>query len=344
MGSIIDKLTYVKHTKELIRQAIIGRGVNVSSAVPFRDYPYLILTINNRGGMVTESDFFGDDTVAGKLTYLEETKYLIRQAIQQKGVTVPLDATFRDYAGLIASIVPDSDSGGDVDDGLVDYNGVMLPDVSPYITEQYPDAAILRLANTSTYYLVVIGGEWDFVHNGNNISASVESISITYVTTEGGSAWTKRSQDSSVDSGSVELVGGVNTVIWSNFDIPTEDDGGGDDTTATKYSFNGTVLPALPEWDSETYPYALISKAVSREYYFRAYSDRIVIFSGLSGGFADGEAEQIYCVLSDDVWGEFTTITVDGFTAINVVWTNTDILYENGNVYLAASEPIPVYE
>ena len=28
--------------------------------------------------------------------------------------------------------------------------------------------------------------------------------------------------------------------------------------TATMYSYNGTVLPALPEWDKETYPYAYI--------------------------------------------------------------------------------------
>lgn len=42
--------------------------------------------------------------IADKLNYLLETKELIKAAIEAKGVTVPDDATFRDYATLITSI------------------------------------------------------------------------------------------------------------------------------------------------------------------------------------------------------------------------------------------------
>lgn len=43
-------------------------------------------------------------SIADKLSYLLETKALIKAAIEAKGVEVPDDATFRDYAELIASI------------------------------------------------------------------------------------------------------------------------------------------------------------------------------------------------------------------------------------------------
>ena len=43
-------------------------------------------------------------SIADKLSYLLETKALIKAAIEAKGVTVPDNATFRDYANLIASI------------------------------------------------------------------------------------------------------------------------------------------------------------------------------------------------------------------------------------------------
>lgn len=376
MGSVIDKLTYTKATKELIRQAIAGHGVDVSPVVPFRDYPYLILTINSLGGTVTDSGFYGDETVSGKLSYLEETKNLIRQAIQRKGVTVPIGATFRDYAALIASIVPDSDSGGgDVDDGLVDYNGVMLSDVSPYITEEYPDAAILRLGNTNTYYLVVIGGEWDFVYtdnniggewdseqNSKNISTSVGSISITYVTTEGGSAWVKRSQDSSTTSGSVELVGGANTVIWATFEIPTEDDGGGEGGggetgTPVAFLYNGVQLPPLPELDDEKkkkYPYIVIvrtfgvitvSFSAKPAYYNTTRLGGCIDFEvgtemiqyNWGGNYGGDEDRWVYVATNPTIWSEKSSYT-EG------VWTNTDIYKDDGTLYLAVSEPVPVYE
>lgn len=43
-------------------------------------------------------------SIANKLSYLLETKELIKAAIEAKGVIVPDNATFRDYADLIASI------------------------------------------------------------------------------------------------------------------------------------------------------------------------------------------------------------------------------------------------
>jgi len=49
-------------------------------------------------------------TIADKLTHLGQTKAAIRDAIISKGVTVPVETTFRDYAGKIREIT--ADNGG----------------------------------------------------------------------------------------------------------------------------------------------------------------------------------------------------------------------------------------
>lgn len=50
MGTTADKLGYLSNTKELIRQAIIQKGVNVSENETFRTYPEKIQQIETGGG------------------------------------------------------------------------------------------------------------------------------------------------------------------------------------------------------------------------------------------------------------------------------------------------------
>lgn len=49
-------------------------------------------------------------TIAEKLAHLVETKSQIKAAIEAKGVTVPADATFRDYVALIEGISGSSET------------------------------------------------------------------------------------------------------------------------------------------------------------------------------------------------------------------------------------------
>ena len=49
MGTTTDKLTYLLETKELIRQAIINKGINVSSSDSFRTYSNRIGQIEGGG-------------------------------------------------------------------------------------------------------------------------------------------------------------------------------------------------------------------------------------------------------------------------------------------------------
>ena len=234
MGTIAEKLYYLWGTRQQIKEAIESKGVTVHPTTPFREYAELILRIyGNRTDHELPSTEPGDGTVVGKLKYLEDTKDLIRQALELQGVTVPADATFRDYANLVYNI---ADTGGEEpdepDDGLVDYNGVMLPDVSPYITDKYPDAAILKIGNI--YNLVVLGGKWQIVGDVGYLSTCVCATSITYTLTPGSTSWVKQSEDISTKYGTITFTDDMTSVIWSNFEIapgfekPGHDPGGED--------------------------------------------------------------------------------------------------------------------
>ena len=110
------------------------------------------------------------------------------------------------------------------------------------------------------------------------------------------------------------------------------------------YSYNGVILPKLPEWDNATKQYATILSHVAdgvKEYWLKFSTTQQTVVSG------GGAAVWLGCdyILQDGVWVEDSA--GGGGT---VVWANHDVYYSNsveevgGTIYLAASEPIPVYE
>lgn len=118
------------------------------------------------------------------------------------------------------------------------------------------------------------------------------------------------------------------------------------------YSYNGVELPALPEWDVEKYPYVVIgatanggaAEGASNWLYvcsMRPYqnsSGEVVL------GNADAQCRYAPYYgngLSTD-WGTLQLNGIRTVTSMYNVWTNTDILHEDGTLYLAASEPVPV--
>lgn len=132
---------------------------------------------------------------------------------------------------------------------------------------------------------------------------------------------------------------------------------GGVQKEATMYRYNGVVLPKLPEWDKTAYPYAFILKSTDgASYIFVGRSSRPGVnrYSEEVGyywyGGASGDNNRF--VLSTDglMWETATTTVFTGIPA----WSCFDFPYTldssyipdelEGTVYLAASEPIPVYE
>lgn len=122
------------------------------------------------------------------------------------------------------------------------------------------------------------------------------------------------------------------------------------------YLYNGVQLPGLPEWDKETYPYALIvvnpepfavvpyTKVLASkfpfvwmDYGFTAFANSSQTDSYVHSVINEGETE----------WSEVITVSQNGVSTNGeetVIWANHDILNEDGSLYLAASEPIPIYE
>ena len=129
------------------------------------------------------------------------------------------------------------------------------------------------------------------------------------------------------------------------------------------YLYNGIELPALPEWDKETYPYALI--AVQYGNYTLSASD-VKQSANIAGtdiytSFTE-DARYISFSLKEGVWTngtkEYTAIGGGNYGRIGAegfVWANHDI-YEYqwtsysepvtplGTVLLATSDPVPVTE
>lgn len=118
--------------------------------------------------------------------------------------------------------------------------------------------------------------------------------------------------------------------------------------------YNGVELPALPEWDKETYPYAYIDKLFN--YHLVLSSAHLYVdnteSNTLIGSLHSDGAEVNFMIWSCATGGSSWNLANEGAGVIDrantVVWANTNLYYLNsvndidGTVYLAASDPIPL--
>lgn len=114
------------------------------------------------------------------------------------------------------------------------------------------------------------------------------------------------------------------------------------------YLYNGVRMPPLPDWDKEKYPYAAIMLVVEDSYVFRVFPEG-AYYSATGGGNRtfrhDGTTMSANILMSGSAsWNELKE-SEGGFIHLNkTIWSNFDLLNADGSVYLAASDPIPVYE
>ena len=125
-------------------------------------------------------------TMEQKLSYLLDTKNAIKQAIQDKGINVPEETTFRDYAGKIREIVgteyyvPSKPSKGGVD--FYDYDGGIL---YTYTKEEF--MALNELPPLPERARLVCQG-WNYTledAKANLEELGYVSIGATYITDDG---------------------------------------------------------------------------------------------------------------------------------------------------------------
>lgn len=136
--------------------------------------------------------------------------------------------------------------------------------------------------------------------------------------------------------------------------------------TATMYSYNGTVLPALPVWDKETYPYAVMFCAttdniVGGSYYGRLYlcanpvtvSEGKLAITGECLRYLSASTEELLSymemltggsVSEANKWEYADTQADTTLSILSYCWCNHDIVNADGTLYYESSEPVPVYE
>jgi len=108
-----------------------------------------------------------DSKIDNKLDYLEDTKSLIRQSMENKGLVVTENTTFREYADLINNIVPQTDQS-DAD---------VLPNDMVSGKVAYNDNN--KVIGTLNEYSSMSSQAIDVVENNNIVSGSIQTDTRT---------------------------------------------------------------------------------------------------------------------------------------------------------------------
>ena len=110
------------------------------------------------------------------------------------------------------------------------------------------------------------------------------------------------------------------------------------------YLYNGVEFPAIPTWNKEKYPYLFIHE--NPGIWITLWAIDVPLTKGGEYLKTNGPYGYYYWVLKDGVWAvtEYSEGTnAEGSSwGTNLIWANHDILKEDGTIYLAASDPIPV--
>lgn len=115
------------------------------------------------------------------------------------------------------------------------------------------------------------------------------------------------------------------------------------------YLYNGQRLPALPDFDVESYPYCFISKWVVTGTYLTCCNRKPVVYSGSgSNTYLHSNSGVITALIFkyiNNIWERQADIEITEESSRTApFWANFDVTYGDGKAYLSASEPVPVYE
>lgn len=247
---------------------------------------------------------------------------------------------------------------GHVAESTVTYNGVELPEL-PEIDVGNCSYFMIFLSNDYGSYCLKSLNEFECTYE-DNPTLIIKPVSrlreLTEAEAEAGT-WGYY-----VSSGGDDEWG-FDELVWTNVDVLNED---GTlylaasepvrtyidpDVTIDGVGYVGAVLPALPEWDKETYPYAVISVNSPIEYELKVLSSNdwqkvegVELFYN-AGGYQIYATSKLVSSTSYGVWtykseGEGVYLSASSVA----VWSNHDIMNEDGSLFLSASVPVPVYE
>lgn len=198
-------------------------------------------------------------------------------------------------------------------------------------------------------------GELTYDRTNGKLIASSEDIDIyylswTHTTTTGASCWSHE-WDGTISPGGGYL--GCDFVAWSSYDLYTSDgdlylEGSLPEADGVQYCWYGDLyLPILPEVDG--YPYIAIRQNNDTGLYEAIYSV-YPFFCKSSGVIYDTEGsydkrytQDIYpSYLGDWVSDDPSPSSYQWYATGTkpLVWSNHDILYDDGSTFLAGSDPV----
>ena len=132
------------------------------------------------------------------------------------------------------------------------------------------------------------------------------------------------------------------------------------DPAPTTYLYNGIELPALPEWDKQTYPYAFIEHehngSNSALYistkplvckYVKGYGNTLYPEDDSKLSYKEGYLRRNKELVTDfEFYSEYENRSRIEFVGQdNIIWANHTIMdRDDGHTVVEATDPIPVYE
>ena len=246
-------------------------------------------------------------------------------------------------------------------DGYVLYNGAVLPKLPEWDKDAYPYVVIQEVKVATNQYRLNVSSKPPYARH--SIYGDAHIYFAAPADAEG-RHWNLRDGAWGDTNYTVSILGHNDTVspiIWANYEVKYED---GNSTYLSGSApipltsnermaavYGGKKLPVLPEWDKGAYPYAAI--AIGLGYYsLDLWSVQPVVDidpdTTPSGYGPNGETTTLtYCECYPsymDNWGEFGTMNYTYPTRKVPFWTNTDLYTTDGELWLAKSDPIPIYE
>ena len=253
---------------------------------------------------------------------------------------------------------------------LVVVQELMRVSYCPYVLYCFSEKPTTYLSN-GVYYLSVPTGTsyigfikrtkgWEEDEDGDLHGASIIQVTNSTLSNIGDCSFVWANFDVNDENGEV-LVAASDPMPLYDLDVREMSYGVYYETTVTHYcEYNRMKAAALPSWDKSKFPYAVmfLYSLASFSLYLSTTPFRYI--DGSPDEAHDGTLVSVNngCVTGYSC-GDGLTWTVDNTraglvwanksfcsdTTLNAFfWSNHDILNEDGSVFLAASEPVPVYE
>lgn len=227
------------------------------------------------------------------------------------------------------------------------YNGVILPVLPSWDRTTYPYTELIEFNGTK----ILLASNAPFMYDSSNsiLVASVDLTTIGFVYDETANTWPATSITETFDANS----GMACELLWSSYDVMNYSDNSAVYLAASNldeagYSYNGVFLPALPEYDTTAYPYAYLTANTSENTYMFLASNQCpyATIEGDNTLVYMGTGSATYCLFAwiDTEWQTLASDYIEdepsSISIPTITWTNTDIPYAGGSVYLAASDPV----